>query len=260
MVVPTGEREKIPNIAVTLTSQQEINLFELLNYIKTLGFPIDGNMISYYSATSEMFVYCGNDPIPKRTFVPVVDLENHRQLKIRCRQVNKSVYEHIMDTDKKIDSEVLRSEADSSPEHKAKAGSSKKQVKNNCRRTKERKIGQIIEKVGLWRKLYYGVPDSNGQIVRLSLEEAAQKVGISKKSLDDYLLQIRFGRKFGFNFNEHIHDKVGVLRAFVKKNKSMRKSGGEIDTYMSGVANNYGSYGANANSKLGLPGPDQLNE
>lgn len=29
----------------------------------------------------------------------------------------------------------------------------------------------------------------------------------------------RFGKKFGFNFNEHHRDKVGVLRAFVKKKK-----------------------------------------
>lgn len=30
---------------------------------------------------------------------------------------------------------------------------------------------------------------------------------------------LRFGKKFGFNFNEHHRDKVGVLRAFVKKKK-----------------------------------------
>lgn len=73
--------------------------------------------------------------------------------------------------------------------------------------------------MSLWRKLYNGVPDGNNNIVRYSLEEAAHKVGISKKSLDDYLLQLRFGRKFGFNFNDHRDSKVGVLRAFVKKNK-----------------------------------------
>jgi hypothetical protein len=59
---------------------------------------------------------------------------------------------------------------------------------------------------------------------RYSLEEAANKVGISKKSLDDYLLQIRFGRKYGFNFNEHKNDKVGVLRDYVRKNKKVNKA------------------------------------
>lgn len=56
------------------------------------------------------------------------------------------------------------------------------------KRTKERRIGDIIEKVSLWRKLYNGIPDGRGNIVRFSLEDAASKVGISKKSLDDYLL------------------------------------------------------------------------
>lgn len=31
---------------------------------------------------------------------------------------------------------------------------------------------------------------------------------------------LSFGRKYGFNFNEHKNDKVGILRAFVKKHKS----------------------------------------
>lgn len=56
------------------------------------------------------------------------------------------------------------------------------------RRTKERKISFVIEKVSLWRKLYNGVDDGTGTVMRYSLEEAAKRIGISKKSLDDYLL------------------------------------------------------------------------
>ena len=60
------------------------------------------------------------------------------------------------------------------------------------KRTKERKIGEILDKVLQWRRLYTGVIDpATGQTIKMSLEEAAQRVGISKKSLDDYLLQIR---------------------------------------------------------------------
>ena len=72
----------------------------------------------------------------------------------------------------------------------------------------------------MWRKLYFGYINENGIEIKLSLEEAAEKIGISKKSLDDYLIQLRIGKMFGFNFNEHKNDKVGILRAFVKKNKS----------------------------------------
>lgn len=57
----------------------------------------------------------------------------------------------------------------------------------------------------------------------LSLEDAAKKVGISKKSLDDYLLQLRYGKKYGFDFNEHKEAKIGILRAFVKKKKQEEK-------------------------------------
>ena len=87
------------------------------------------------------------------------------------------------------------------------------------RRTEERKIGFVIEKVSLWRKLYNGITDTNGNIMRYSLDDAAARVGISKKSLDDYLLQLRYGKKYGFDFNKHKEDKIGTLRAYVKKHK-----------------------------------------
>ena len=53
-----------------------------------------------------------------------------------------------------------------------------------------------------------------------SLEEAAVEVGITKKSLDDYLLQLRFGRKFGYDFEANKLSKVGELRQFVKQEKN----------------------------------------
>ena len=87
---------------------------------------------------------------------------------------------------------------------------------NAFRRTKERKIGDVVDKVIQWRYVY-NHQDENGKTY--SLDEAATKVGMSKKSLDDYLLQIRNARKFGFNFNEHKDEKIGILRAFNKKNK-----------------------------------------
>ena len=59
--------------------------------------------------------------------------------------------------------------------------------------------------------------DENHVLKRMSLEDAAEKVGVSKKSLDDYLSQLRQGRALGFNFNARKEEKVGVLRQFVKK-------------------------------------------
>ena len=96
----------------------------------------------------------------------------------------------------------------------------------NTKRTKERSISDIIEKVSLWRKLYNGVY-REGNLVRYSLEDAAAKVGVSKKSLDDYLLQLRFGKKYGFDFQLHRNEKVGVLRSFVKEQKSKSRNTGK---------------------------------
>jgi len=54
----------------------------------------------------------------------------------------------------------------------------------------------------------------------MSLEDAATQVGVSKKSLDDYLSQIRLGRYNGFDFNKNKDEKVGKLRYFNKEIKS----------------------------------------
>ena len=52
---------------------------------------------------------------------------------------------------------------------------------------------------------------------------------MSKKSLDDYLLQLRFGKKYGFDFQANRNEKVGVLRSYVKKQKDSQKGKGKGD-------------------------------
>ena len=96
-------------------------------------------------------------------------------------------------------------------------------INHKSKRAKERKIGYIIKKVFMWKTLYNGIysVDEKGNKIKIkyTLEQAANKAGISKKSLDDYLIQLRIGKFFNFNFTEHKNDKVGILRAFVKKHK-----------------------------------------
>ena len=52
---------------------------------------------------------------------------------------------------------------------------------------------------------------------KIPLDQGAAEVNISKKTLDDYLAQLKKGRKYGFNFNEHKNEKIGVLREFIRK-------------------------------------------
>jgi hypothetical protein len=90
-------------------------------------------------------------------------------------------------------------------------------INENSKRAKERKINEIILKVYEWKKIYYDCINKNGEKIKLTLQEAAALVNLSKKSLDEYLNQIKFGKKYNFDFNKHKNSKVGILRGYVKK-------------------------------------------
>jgi len=54
-------------------------------------------------------------------------------------------------------------------------------------RAKESTISEMVKKVYIWRKLWTGVVDGR-TIMRYSLNDAAKKVHLPRKTLDDYLL------------------------------------------------------------------------
>ena len=85
---------------------------------------------------------------------------------------------------------------------------------NKCKRSKEKRIGYIVKKVFYWKGL------RKHSDLKMSLKDAADSVGLSKKTLDEYFNQIKEGRNYGFDFNKYKKDKVNVLRAFVKKKKA----------------------------------------
>lgn len=55
----------------------------------------------------------------------------------------------------------------------------------------------------------------------MSLDKAAEMVGISRKTLDDYNLQLKRAEVYKFDFEKHKHDKMGILRKFVKENMEL---------------------------------------
>ena len=78
-------------------------------------------------------------------------------------------------------------------------------------REKERKLQFVILKLIKWRDLfkkYIGDDPMNG---KHSLEMAAALVGLSKKSLDDYLQQLKLGAKNEYDFNNP-NANIGDLR------------------------------------------------
>ncbi|CAD8084338.1 unnamed protein product [Paramecium primaurelia] len=197
-----------------------INIFKLTSKLKELGIQLEGRTISYYSFDCEMYINCGLDPVHYSYVMPLNEIKQTNQLRIKCIQTGISLIHLVMSEE--MNEKVNKMKEQEGNEQSQQQQQQGQENQKQCRRTKERRIGYIIDKVAKWREYYNGIK-IDGESKRFTLEEAAHKVSISKKSLDDYLLQIRYGRKFGFNFNEHKNEKVGVLRAFVKKNNSTKK-------------------------------------
>ena len=193
------EEEIVPNLEIQMTNDGKIFMKNIINKLKYLGYPTVGALFSIYIKTAEDYVYIGSDPIDPNLYIDesLVDFENLK-IKIVSYLEDKLV--------KKTEKQLI----------------DKKEINKNQKdkRTKERKIEFIVEKVNAWRRLYNGFYNENGEYTRYSLDQAAKMVGISKKSLDDYLLQLRLGRKYGFNFNQNKTKKVGILRAFVKRHRA----------------------------------------
>ena len=198
------ETEIIPIMTVSLLSEDKILFNSIVSNLKLLGYPVVGSLFSVYFKKAEDYVYIGTEPIDDNFYLSKDDVD------FDCLKIKMVSYledKYIKKTERQL--------------------FEKKDNKNKLKdkRTKERRIGFIIEKVNAWRKLYNGFYNEKGEHIRYSLEQAAKIIDISKKSLDDYLLQLRLGRKYGFDFNLNKNNKVGVLRAFVKAH---RGKGGEI--------------------------------
>eukprot|EP00826_Nyctotherus_ovalis_P018302 TRINITY_DN15466_c0_g1_i13.p1 TRINITY_DN15466_c0_g1~~TRINITY_DN15466_c0_g1_i13.p1 ORF type:complete len:209 (+),score=66.36 TRINITY_DN15466_c0_g1_i13:73-699(+) len=192
-------RDSIRSVQLQVHSGNLIYLTDVINALKDLGYNLANKVFSYYSAQSNGFMYSGKDS--SSATIPLNDARPQLVLKI------------------------WNAGAQLPPEDTKELPVQEK--KPHSRRNKERKIGEIIEKVNDWRTLYTGTVDAGGKSVKYSLDDAAKLVGIAKKTLDDYLLQLRAGKKYGFDFQKHKDEKVGTLRSYVKekKKKEREKSG-----------------------------------
>lgn len=100
-------------------------------------------------------------------------------------------------------------------------------------RSIEKNIYEVINLVSLWIRLSNGKIhlDANsgrfrlgpGSGPKLDRDEAARILHTPKKSLNDYLLHLRYGRHFGFDFVQHKFHRMGILRHFVEIKKKDSK-------------------------------------
>ena len=221
------EKEVIPEVVLSGTLDNKIQLFNLIMTLKQYGYPLTASLVYFYHKDAESYISCGSDPIEQTIYIPLgIPSESNGNYTI-----NLKCYCFV------DDSFVQNIESNFSQTRITRTNSEDKKNKTSNKRTKERKIGFIIEKVNSWRKLYNGFYDENKSFIKYSLEDAANIIGISKKSLDDYLLQLRLGRKYGFDFNENRHAKVGILRTFVKNQRS-KKDNNIKDDLSQNMSNN----------------------
>ena len=193
-----------------ITAENRISLNDIIDGIDTYDhINLERYAISYRTNNGNLideeeeniFLYVGTYPLCDSYSI---EIPTDRTLIINLRP--------FIDKTEQLRLELYEEEAEQQDDNKKKHY----YVNENSKRAKERKIGYIIKKVYLWKKLYEGVVDRFGNKIKMTLQDAAEKVDISKKSLDEYLNQIRFGKLLGFDFNKHRNDKVGVLRGFVK--------------------------------------------
>ena len=198
------ETEIIPIMTIPILSDGRILFNDIISQLKYLGYPIIGALFSVYILQAEDYVFIGAEPLDQNFYLSSNDVDlNCLKIKMVCYIEDKLV--------KKTEKQLFERKHNFTKKTKDK-------------RTKERRIGFIVEKVNAWRRLYNGFYNENGEHTRYSLDQAAKMIDISKKSLDDYLLQLRLGRKYGFDFNSNKNNKVGVLRSFVKMHRAMKSS------------------------------------
>lgn len=188
------------------------DLFKKLNeYI-----PVNNFQIFFYNTKIKSYILIGvfpNKILQEKILIneSIINSKNKDMIIIKFK------FRQIINKDNALKMEYFLNNEDKNEEN---ANNNYFDLEEKSRRSKERRIGSVVKKVYMWRKLYTGFYDDQGRFIKLTLDEAAKKVGVSKKSLDDYLIQLRNGRQLGFNFNEHQNDKIGVLRSFIKKNKN----------------------------------------
>ena len=182
------EADLIPNICLNIAEDGNILFGSIIDQLKSKGYKLENAIISYYSIQCESFIFCAIDPIPSTLTISMDEIVN-QYLIIRA-QIPIRIVPKIQTTEMEIDGKK--------------------------RRTRIRRIGDVIDKVTQWRKYHQGYVTESGSEIKMTLSEAAKYIGIPKKSLDDYYSLLRSGWECGFDFNEHKDHNIGVLRAYIR--------------------------------------------
>jgi len=232
----------VPGVVASFDQEGNLKLNTLLDGLKEEGFNVFDSMIFYFSNEAKMFTYCGKFPFSSNITIPASDIavdqfEKVIELKVRkCEskpeqrpvlsqqtssfnKVAEELFSHCSDTE--TESQKCIRSLDNLNVATSPSVSSKKQISIAPRRRHaERKVGEVMAILDQWRKYYDGVYDpKTNTYIKTSLAEAAKRMGIPRKSLDDYMLVVKQAKAIGFDFGKNGSEKFGVVRSFVKKFK-----------------------------------------
>lgn len=80
-----------------------------------------------------------------------------------------------------------------------------------------------------WSRLQEGtlelLSDGTTRKVTICQDEAARFIGLTKRTMERYILCLRHGHQFGFDFKENLHNGNGVLRKFVRQKRAAKANG-----------------------------------
>ena len=203
-----------------LSFNELINL--IFSYANDKSIFLNENYIISYSLDNKTFYFIGAFPLDENIKYNIdVPLDGIIYVKLRKKISKiKSLRYEIFEDENEEDID----EAEEKGKKEEISKDNKINEKKDCKRSKEKRIGFIIKKVFEWK----GLRKLSKR--KMSLQEAAKNVNMSKKTLDEYYNQIKEGKKYGFDFNKYKRDKVNVLRGFVKKKKEDEKKGNNEDT------------------------------
>jgi len=213
-----NEKNNIENKNVSNDDEFYIKINDLVKIMKNKGYPLNGSKINIFINFINNYVLINDE----KEFLNSSFLGPNKNI-IKMKIINYIDKKLIEDTPSKLLNHYLYKKRDNKDKH----GKINLTIPDSHKR--ERKIGYIIEKVYAWRKLFNGYHDENGNYIKYSLDEASERVGVPKKSLDDYLTQMRLGRKHGFDFNKNKDKVIAVLRDFVKKKENKKTDNKNIN-------------------------------
>lgn len=234
----SNTQELLTNISLPI-SDNSLKFSTLLDSISEF---IDDNQVYYFSKNGKVYFSCGSSSTPLNGIISLSDLyqkNNSYLLALKITKPLKYNLNHAIENiisyfDKYLQGDELEDPhpLDFTSHEKESIQANGSDLTISKKKKKERKIKNVEELVRKWERLTRGDVDLNtGFLIKLTPEEAAEKVGVSVNALRNYYGKISKAKKFGFNFAAHANDDFRLLSEFVmRKSKSNSEDDSNEDT------------------------------